>query len=195
MVPLISLLSPYCTQIVVQGNQMVATAAEHTAPPSWVVDILAPINYITLDQLGTGQPPNPSYQLGTRMHSTLDCVHAEVSRVLRHSGCPSLWKGQHFPSQPWHPTEVAAVLQPSVGSQVRITQTFSGHYLSLRQVPQTFLPETCWLVRVLQTHQATRQSLSRQRMPAKSLSPIRLFATPWTAACQAPLSMQFSRQE
>ena len=89
MVPLISLLSPYCTQIVVQGNQMVATAEEHTAPSSWAVDILAPINYITLDQLGTVRPPNPSYQLGTRMHSTLDCVHAEVSRVLRHSGCPS----------------------------------------------------------------------------------------------------------
>ena len=29
----------------------------------------------------------------------------------------------------------------------------------------------------------------------KSLSPVRLFVTPWTAACQAPLSMEFSRQE
>ena len=28
-----------------------------------------------------------------------------------------------------------------------------------------------------------------------SLSPVRLFATPWTAACQASLSMEFSRQE
>ena len=28
-----------------------------------------------------------------------------------------------------------------------------------------------------------------------SLSPVRLFATPWTAACQASLSMGFSRQE
>ena len=27
------------------------------------------------------------------------------------------------------------------------------------------------------------------------LSRVRLFATPWTAACQAPLSMEFSRQE
>ena len=26
-------------------------------------------------------------------------------------------------------------------------------------------------------------------------SPVRLFATPWTVACQAPLSMGFSRQE
>ena len=27
------------------------------------------------------------------------------------------------------------------------------------------------------------------------LSRVRLFATPWTVACQAPLSMEFSRQE
>ena len=30
---------------------------------------------------------------------------------------------------------------------------------------------------------------------AESFSHVRLFATPWTAACQAPLSMGFSRQE
>ena len=29
----------------------------------------------------------------------------------------------------------------------------------------------------------------------KSLSPVRLFATPWTVAYQAPQSMEFSRQE
>ena len=30
---------------------------------------------------------------------------------------------------------------------------------------------------------------------AQSLSHVRLFATPWTIACQAPLSMGFPRQE
>ena len=29
----------------------------------------------------------------------------------------------------------------------------------------------------------------------ESLSSVRLFATPWTVACQAPLSMDLSRQE
>ena len=29
----------------------------------------------------------------------------------------------------------------------------------------------------------------------QSLSPVHLFVTPWTVACQAPLSMEFSRQE
>ena len=29
----------------------------------------------------------------------------------------------------------------------------------------------------------------------KSLSRVQLFATPWSVACQAPLTMEFSRQE
>ena len=33
------------------------------------------------------------------------------------------------------------------------------------------------------------------KVKVKSLSRVRLFATPWTAACQAPPSMGFSRQE
>ena len=32
-------------------------------------------------------------------------------------------------------------------------------------------------------------------MKVKSLSPVRLFVTPWTVAYQPPLSMGFSRQE
>ena len=32
-------------------------------------------------------------------------------------------------------------------------------------------------------------------MKVKSLSPVRFFATPWTVAHQALLSMEFSRQE
>ena len=33
------------------------------------------------------------------------------------------------------------------------------------------------------------------KVKVKSLSSVRLFATPWTVACQGPLSMGFSRQE
>ena len=33
------------------------------------------------------------------------------------------------------------------------------------------------------------------KVRVKLLSRVRLFATPWTVACQAPLSMGFSRQE
>ena len=35
----------------------------------------------------------------------------------------------------------------------------------------------------------------RKKVKMKSLSHVRLFATPWTVAYQAPLSMEFSRQE
>ena len=35
----------------------------------------------------------------------------------------------------------------------------------------------------------------KRKVKGKSLSRVRLFATPWTAAHQAPLSMGFSRQE
>ena len=34
-----------------------------------------------------------------------------------------------------------------------------------------------------------------EKVCVKSLSRVRLFATPWTVACQAPLFMGFSRQE
>ena len=35
----------------------------------------------------------------------------------------------------------------------------------------------------------------KERKKVKSLSRVRLFATPWTAGYQAPPSMEFSRQE
>ena len=38
-------------------------------------------------------------------------------------------------------------------------------------------------------------SISPVKVKVKSLSHVRLFATQWTVAYQAPLSMRFSRQE
>ena len=37
--------------------------------------------------------------------------------------------------------------------------------------------------------------LAQLRKPARLLSRVQLFVTPWTVACQAPLSMGLSRQE
>ena len=39
------------------------------------------------------------------------------------------------------------------------------------------------------------KSHTGMKVKVKSLSPVRLFATPWTVAYQAPPSMGFSRQE
>ena len=41
----------------------------------------------------------------------------------------------------------------------------------------------------------TEQTFSTERKKVKSLSRVRLFATPWTVAYQAPPSVGFSRQE
>ena len=45
------------------------------------------------------------------------------------------------------------------------------------------------------TSWATREAPANEWKEVKSLSRVRLFATPWTVAYQAPLSMGFSRQE
>ena len=42
--------------------------------------------------------------------------------------------------------------------------------------------------------QTGHKSLHAYQGKMKSLSRVRLFATPWTVACQAPPSMGFSRQ-
>ena len=39
------------------------------------------------------------------------------------------------------------------------------------------------------------QNANNTRKKLKSFSHVRLFATPWTVACQAPLFMGFSRKE
>ena len=43
--------------------------------------------------------------------------------------------------------------------------------------------------------QGASSQLHWKKVKVKSLSPVRLFATPWTVACQAPPSMGFPRQE
>ena len=40
-----------------------------------------------------------------------------------------------------------------------------------------------------------QDTVKQRRVYPQSLSRVRLFVTPWTVACQAPLSMRFSRQE
>ena len=40
-----------------------------------------------------------------------------------------------------------------------------------------------------------RSGVMYLKVKVKLLSHVQLFATPWTVACQAPLSMGFSRQE
>ena len=45
------------------------------------------------------------------------------------------------------------------------------------------------------SHGGQGPSSSKKRKKVKSLSCVRLFASPWTVACQAPPSVEFSKQE
>ena len=46
-----------------------------------------------------------------------------------------------------------------------------------------------------ESEEELKSLLMKVKVKVKSLSHVQLFATPWTVACQAPLSMGFSRQE
>ena len=54
---------------------------------------------------------------------------------------------------------------------------------------------SCNMQFFLKQHQRHKPLDQPQKVKVKSLSHVQLFATPWTVAHQAPLSMGFSRQE
>ena len=55
---------------------------------------------------------------------------------------------------------------------------------------------TLWFWREHQTGPLTLQGLEeKEKWKCQSLSPVRLYAIPWTVAHKAPLSMGFSREE
>ena len=57
-------------------------------------------------------------------------------------------------------------------------------------------PAQWWIHRELELYSPSLQDLILNFVSVSySFSHVQLFATPWTAACQAPLSMEFSRQE
>ena len=102
------------------------------------------------------------------------------------------WSGLPFPS-PMHESE-------SEVAAIRVNNKSRTWYTSLA----TKYLQTRWLGktgdRQLQLHLIfewvwTPQVRRKWKVKVKSLSCVWLFATPWTAAHQAPLSMGFSRQE
>ena len=53
-----------------------------------------------------------------------------------------------------------------------------------------FMPKLCNLILMIRKQQTTQKGVK-----VKLLSRLRLPVTPWTVACQTPLSMRFPRQE
>ena len=66
---------------------------------------------------------------------------------------------------------------------------------SLFRFYQNFLPVSSAPGSNIRTHIAFLDVMSPWKWKCSLLSPVRLFATPWTVAHQAPLSMAFPRQE
>ena len=54
---------------------------------------------------------------------------------------------------------------------------------------------TSLIIREMQIKTIMRYNLTGVRISVKSLSHVWFFVTPWTVAFQAPLSMEFSRQQ
>ena len=103
--------------------------------------------------------------------------------------CPSVWK---TPTDPPVPSSVLAhwweSTTPSRNSHptVVLSQLYAGRInFPVLWIPGLLLPQARFF------HQVSVQ----KKVKVKSLSPVWLFATPWTVAYQAPRSMGFSRQE
>ena len=90
-------------------------------------------------------------------------------------------------------TEEAGRLK-SLGSQ-RVRHNRVTEHSSQSTYSVTSYQGTAWRRKVAQSRCTVLQVTRAQHEEAKSLSRVQLFATPWTVACQAPLSMGFSRQE
>ena len=92
------------------------------------------------------------------------------------------WSGLPFPSlgdlsDPWMEPESPALQADSLPSEL------SGK------------PKYTWDVHVNKLVSFSLVNLCFVTVKVNSLSHVRLFATPWTVTCQAPLSKGFSRQE
>ena len=57
------------------------------------------------------------------------------------------------------------------------------------------LPPCRWMEQMFNSSLGPAKTFPAKTVKVKSLSHVRLFATPWTVAHQAPTSMEFSRQE
>ena len=110
--------------------------------------------------------------------------------------CQQIWKTQQWP-QDWKRS--VFILIPKKGN----TKECSNYY-TIALIPYTSKAMLKILLAKLQQYvnqelpnvqAGFRKGNSVQFSSVQSLSRVRLFATPWTAACHAPPSMGFSRQE
>ena len=106
------------------------------------------------------------------------------------------------PAFPWESSEWSSLLRHSGRScSLRLVLIFDpqshhwikGNYTRRQREGKTSLLTVVWTA--LEEAAVVPQSPVNSHRESESLSCVRLFAIPWTVAYQAPLSMEFSRQE
>ena len=84
---------------------------------------------------------------------------------------------------------------PPSSSLHRISQARILEWVAIFYLRGSFKPRDRTQVSCIASRFFFFNHLNHKKMKVKSLSRVRLFATPWVAAHQAPGSMEFSRQE
>ena len=95
------------------------------------------------------------------------------------------------PSQPKHPLKVG----PAAAAAAKLLQSCPTLWDPIDGSPPDSPIPGILQARTLEWVAISFSNAWKWKVKVKSLSCVRLFATPWTAAYQAPLSMGFSRQE
>ena len=137
-------------------------------------------------QRGSGISESSGFRLAKPKHSTFDKSRCFVWLV---SICPSSTPtGPIHPAPNHSPAAAAAAAAKSLQSCPTLCHPIDSSPLG-STVPGILQARTLEWVAI------SFSSAWKWKVKVKSLSSFQLFATPWTAAYQAPPSMGFSRQE
>ena len=126
----------------------------------------------------------------------LQLLKDDAVKVL-HSICQQIWKTQQWP-QDWKRSVFIPI--PKKGNTKEWSNYHTIALISHASNPidgslPGFLVPGILQARTLEWAAIAFSNAWKWKVKRKSLSHVRLFATPWTAAHQAPLSMGFSRQK
>ena len=135
---------------------------------------------------------SPGKNTGVGCHSLLQCIKMKSESEVPQS-CPTLHDpmDRSLPGSSVHGIFQARVLEwGAIAFSHCTTQVqFLGRELRCEA------PAHSCLCEIINSNLPLGKLLTCHQSEVKSLSRVQLFVTPWTAACQAPLSMGFSRQE
>ena len=146
--------------------------------------------------------PNPQHSWNFCSNSWNFCSNSKDKALSCHALLPVWWFGGWTRS---NGTDAQSQVVPSVPSPDRLapqmqashplsSTLFCNSYLCVLPVCRMWAAWEQQRCLALCSEQCRAWHVNSERKKVKSLSHVPLFATPWTVAHQAPLSMEFSRQ-